>query len=122
MNILIDFQERKERISDFFEKELMQDSWCIFTFGNTVESTLVNMLADEFDCWYTCREDIKEFDWWNFEDGRNYGMENDVEAWLYSIDEEKSIWVGDKKIDISSIESFYDYLVSSYKEKHNLTD
>ena len=88
MELLIDFIEKRRIISDFFEKELMKDSWCIFTFGNTVESTLINMLADEFDCWYAIREDIKEFDWWNSEAGKNYGMENEIEAWLYAIDEE----------------------------------
>ena len=37
-------------------------------------------------------------------------------------DEEKAVWVNDKKVDISSLESFYEYLVSSYENKHNLTD
>lgn len=120
MNILIDFQERKNRVADFFEKELMEDSWCIFTLGNTVERALINLLADEFDCWYSFREDTKDFNWWATD--KNYGMENDIEAWLYSLDEEKIILIDDKEIDISSIESLYDYLVSSYKSKHNLTD
>ena len=120
MNVLLDFQQRKDRISDFFEKELMEDSWCIFTLGNTVEDALVNLLADEFDCWYTFKDDIKDFDWWTKE--RAYGMENDIEAWLYTMDDEKVVWVDGKKLDISSIESFYEYLVSSYERKHNLTD
>ena len=120
MDTLIDFQARKDRVADFFEKELMENSWCVFTMGNTLESTLINLLADEFDCWYTFREDIKKFDWWNSE--ANYGMENDIETWLYTTSEEKAVWIEDKKIDISSLESLYDYLVSSYKQKHNLTD
>jgi site-specific recombinase XerD len=77
-------------------------------------------MADEFECWYTFKDDIKEFDWWQAEN--KYGMENDIETWLYSLDEHKSITVNGKEIDISSIESFYDFLVSQYKEKHNLTD
>ena len=120
MNILIDFQQRKDRISDFFEKELMEDSWCIFTLGNTIEEALISLLADEFDCWYTFKDYIKDFIWWSSE--KTYGMENDIEAWLYSIDEEKAVWIDNKKIDISSIESLYDYLILSYKRKHNLTD
>ena len=120
MNILLEFQAKKDRISDFFEKELMEDSWCIFTAGNTVEEALVNLLADEFDCWYSFKDDIKDFEWWT--DEKHYGMENDIEAWLYSIDEEKAVWIDNKKIDISSIESLYDYLILSYKRKHNLTD
>lgn len=120
IEILIEFQQKKGRISDFFEKELMENSWCLITFGDTVESALINLIADEFECWYTFKDDIKEFDWWQAEN--KYGMENDIETWLYSLDEYKSITVNGREIDISSIESFYDFLVSQYKEKHNLTD
>ena len=120
MNVLLEFKEKKDKVSDFFEKELMENSWCIITFGDTVESALINLMADEFECWYTFKDDIKEFDWWQAEN--KYGMENDIETWLYSLDEHKSITVNGKEIDISSIESFYDFLVSQYKEKHNLTD
>ena len=120
MNVLIDFQQRKDRISNFFEKELMEDSWCILTLGSTVEDALVNLLADEFECWYSFNKDNQDFTWWA--EKRPYGIENDIENWLYSIYEEKSITINGKEIDISSIESFYDFLVSQYKEKHNLTD
>lgn len=120
MNVLLEFKEKKDKVSDFFEKELMENSWCLITFGDTIESALINLIADEFDCWYTFKDDIKEFDWWQAEN--KYGMENDIETWLYSLDEHKSITVNGKEIDISSIESFYDFLVSQYKEKHNLTE
>lgn len=120
MNVLLEFQQKKDKVSDFFEKELMEDSWCMVTFGNTVESALINLIADEFECWYTFKDDIKDFDWWQAEN--KYGMENDIETWLYSLDEHKSITVNGKEIDISSIESFYDFLVSQYNEKHNLTE
>ena len=120
MNVLLEFKQKKDKVSDFFEKELMENSWCMITFGNTVEDALINLIADEFECWYTFKDDIKEFDWWQAEN--KYGMENDIETWLYSLDEHKSITVNEKEIDISSIESFYDFLVSQYQEKHNLTN
>jgi hypothetical protein len=120
MNVLLEFKQKKDKVSDFFEKELMENSWCLITFGDTIESALINLIADEFECWYTFKDDIKEFDWWQAEN--KYGMENDIETWLYSLDEHKSITINGKEIDISSIESFYDFLVSQYKEKHNLTD
>lgn len=120
MNILLEFKQKKDKVSDFFEKELMENSWCLITFGDTIESALINLIADEFECWYTFKDDIKDFDWWQAEN--KYGMENDIETWLYSLDEHKSITVNGKEIDISSIESFYDFLVSQYKEKHNLTN
>lgn len=119
MEILIEFQQKKDRISDFFEKELMEDSWCLITLGTPVEDALVSLMADEFECWYSFREEVEEFDWWR--DPKYRGFENDIETWLYSLDEHKSITVNGKEIDISSIESFYDFLVSQYKEKHNLT-
>ena len=119
MNVLLEFKQKKDKVSDFFEKELMENSWCIITFGDTVESALINLMADEFECWYTFKDDIKEFDWWQAEN--KYGMENDIETWLYSLDEQKSITVNGKEIDISSVESLYDFLVLQYKEKHNLT-
>lgn len=120
MNVLLEFQQKKDKVSDFFEKELMENSWCLITFGDTIESALINLIADEFDCWYAFKDDIKDFDWWQAEN--KYGMENDIETWLYSSDEHKSIIVNGKEIDISSIESFYDFLVSQYNEKHNLTE
>ena len=120
MNVLLEFQQKKDKVSDFFEKELMENSWCLITFGDTIESALINLIADEFDCWYTFKDDVKDFDWWQAEN--KYGMENDIETWLYSLDEHKSITVNGKEIDISSIESFYDFLVSQYNEKHNLTE
>lgn len=120
MNVLIEFQQKKDRISDFFEKELIEDSWCIFTVGNTVEEALINLIADEFECWYSFKDDAKDFIWWSEE--KIYGMENDIEVWLYSLDEEKAVWIDNKKVDISSIESLYNYLVLAYKRKHNLTD
>lgn len=120
MNTLLEFKEKQDKVSDFFEKELMENSWCLITFGTTIEDALINLIADEFECWYTFKDDIKDFDWWQAEE--KYGMENDIETWLYSLDEHKSITVNGKEIDISSIESFYDFLVSQYKEKHNLTN
>ena len=119
MEVILEFQQKRDRVSDFFEKELMEDSWCLITFGTPIESALISMLADEFDCWYSFKEKVEEFDWWR--EPKYCGMENDIETWLYSLDEQKSITVNGREIDISSVESLYDYLVSSYKEKHNLT-
>ena len=35
IEILLEFQQKKDRISDFFEKEIMEDSWCLITLGNS---------------------------------------------------------------------------------------
>ena len=122
MNTLIEHQANKNRISDFFEKELMKDSWCFLTFGNELEDTIVHMLADEFDCWFIFTDfENKELPctWW---DGENhYGYGNDIEEWLYSMDDKKVITVNGVEHDVTDLGVFYDYLVEQYNEKHNLT-
>ena len=120
MEVLLSFQEKKDKVSDFFEKELMQDSWCIFTFGYELEDTLVNMLADEFDCWFSFKDPLP-YKWW---EGKQYGYGNDIEEWLYSLQDKdkKTITINDKEYDVTDLGCFYDFLVNQYKEKHNLTE
>ena len=116
METILEFMKKRDKVSDFFEKEIMEDSWCLITFGSHIEQTLVNLLADEFECWYTFKEDVKDFNWWEEKD--HYGMENDIETWLYSLDEKKTITINGKEIDITSIPSFYDFLVEQYNDQH----
>lgn len=117
MNILINFKEQKDRISDFFEKELMRDSWCLLTVGNEVESALINLLADEFECWYSFHEKPEVYDWWDT--AKKYrGFENDIENWLYSIDDIKTVILNEEEIDITSIESLYEFLVKQHITIH----
>ena len=125
MTILVDFKEQKDRISDFFEKELMQDSWCIITLGNNVESALIELLADEFECWYSFQEKYEIYDWWNTSE-KYRGFENDIENWLYEMsDEPKTVTLNNEVIPIDSIEELYNFLVKQYKLVHkdeNLTE
>lgn len=124
MSTLIAFKEQKDRISDFFEKEIMSDSWCIITLGNEVESTLVNLLADEFECWYSFHEKPEVYDWWDFSN-KYRGFENDIENWLYSMDDIKKVYLNKEEIDVTSIESLYEFLIKQYKLIHseeNLTE
>ena len=115
MNIIITFDEKRDRVSKFIEDEISTSTYCIVDFGSEVESALVNMLADEFKCWYAFQE--RDYDWWN----STTGIENDIEAWLYSIfDEPKKITIDDKEIDVNSLESFYEFLVDQYNK--NLTE
>ena len=115
MSIIITFGEKRDRVSKFIEDEISTSTFCIVDFGSEVESALVNMLADEFKCWYAFQE--RDYDWWN----STTGIENDIEAWLYSIsDEPKKITIDDKEIDVNSLESFYEFLVDQYNK--NLTE
>lgn len=114
MNTIIAFNEKRDKFSRFIEEEISTSTYCIVDFGYEVENALINLLADEFKCWYKFQD--RDYDWWN----NTTGIENDIEAWLYSIpDDVKTITVNDKEIDITSLESFYEFLVKQYNE--NLT-
>lgn len=117
MDILIDFNKKIDRFSNFIEEEISTSTFCVVDFGSEVESTLINLLADEFNCWYSFKD--RDYDWWN----DSFGIENDIEAWLYNIsDEPKTITVNNIERNIDSLESFYEFLVEQYNEKLNLTE
>ena len=125
METLIGYIEKRDRISNFLEKEVCEDSWCLVTVGSTLESMLINLLADEFDCWFSTKGDTpKEYDWWD-EGSRYSGFGNDIEEFLYRINEEEPYTVGfnNQEFAINSIEDLYDFLVSQYEMKYerNLT-
>ena len=119
MKALIEFRDKKERISDFFEKEMMTDSYCYLTLGSDVESALVNIIADEFECWYTFNKEApKVYDWWSEEKFK--GFENDIENWLYSISDVKTVTVNGNEIPIDSLEELYEFLVNQATGKYDV--
>lgn len=118
MNTIIAFDKKRDKFSSFIEEEIATSTFCLVDFGSEIESTLVNLLADEFKCWYSFG-DREDFDWWN----STLSIENDIEAWLYCISEEpKIITVNGVEKNIDSLESFYEFLVEQYNEKLNLTE
>jgi len=127
MNKLIEFRDKKEKISDFYEKEIMTDSFCFVTLGSEVESALVNLLADEFECWYSFDKDVSNFNWWEIEGYKGY--ENDIENWLYTISRDpKTVTINGNEIPIDSLEELYEFLVNqatgvyNLKKEENLTE
>ena len=125
------YETKRDKISDFFEDELCEDSRCLFTVGNDLSTILVSMLADEFNCWYQVRynpvvdalkeelkievEKKKESEtpkWWD-ESCRRW--ENDIEYWLY--EENKKITIDEKDIPIKTLKQFYKYLVKYCVDK-----
>ena len=119
MNKLIEFRDKKEKISDFYEKEIMTDSFCFVTLGSEVESALVNLLADEFECWYSFDKDVSNFNWWEIEGYKGY--ENDIENWLYTISRDpKTITINGNEIPIDSLEELYEFLVNQATGVYNL--
>lgn len=138
IEILQEFQKKRDRIGDFFEKELCEDSFCIITLGNKVEDVVINLLADEFKCWYSFRNSLRvkfdnekgtfvsegtsekeeeKYEWWV----NRTAIENDIENFLYKMeDESQSITVGNKVFLIETVEDLYNYLVYNYSR--NLTE
>ena len=117
MNVIIAFNEKQDKFSKFIEEEISTSTFCVVDFGSEVENTLINLLADEFNCWYSFKD--RDYDWWN----DSFGIENDIEAWLYNIsDEPKTVTVNNIERNIDSLESFYEFLVEQYNEKLNLTE
>lgn len=114
MGTVIAFNNKRDKFSKFIEDEISTSTFCIVDFGCEVENALINLLADEFKCWYSFKD--RDYDWWN----DTSGLENDIEAWLYNIsDEPKVITMNDTIYNVDSLESFYEFLVKQYNE--NLT-
>lgn len=113
MNILMEFKEQRGRISDFIEKEIATSTYCICDIGNDVESALINLLADEFNCWYSL-SDRKDYNWWE----NTHNIENDIENWLYSIsDKPKTVTINKVEYNIDSLEDLYKFLVKQYNKE-----
>lgn len=120
METIQDFIDQRDRINEFFEKEIMKDSYCIITLGLPIEDVLINMLADEFDCWYAIRENDVDFNWWESEGYT--GSSNEISDWFYNLrlDENEprvSLEIEGIKIKINTLEEFYSYLASQYYKK-----
>ena len=125
MNQIKEHSNKLERISDFFEKELCADSWCLVNIGEELTSTLCCMLADHFNCWWIVNDTVSKekvdgllesmglppskgstSEWWDTSKRR---YENDIEYWLY--EDSKKIVIDNKEIPIDTLEQFYDYLI-----------
>lgn len=113
-----EYDEKKEKINKFFEQEIMDGSYCMITVGDQIQSTLIAMLADEFNCWYSTTIKKPTY-WWN--NKQRYGISNEIEWWLYESDVKKII-VDEKEYEVNSIGSFYDYLIENYYRGLNETE
>lgn len=122
LTTLKEIQEKREKITDFFESELCSDSWAIFNFAEELDLIIIRMLADEFNCWYdtwATETDKQVTEWWK-EENKYKLKENDIEYWLYEEEKDgkKFIEVNGEKVDITTPEDFYEYLLKSYLDKN----
>jgi len=98
--------EKEETLSSCIQNNLSTTTYCIVDISSAVITSLTDLLADYYDCWY-------EFD--------NGSRENDIEYWLYN--DEKKIYITEKDgtekiIDISTIKKLWTYLEESKKLKN----
>ena len=113
MNTLIKFKDKRERISDFVEKEIATASFCVCDIGTDLETIITSLLSDEFKCWFGkhTEEADRTCEWWKYHE---YGLDNDIEYWLYgslSTDEKKVVYDKDgTEIDITDLKDFYRFL------------
>ena len=115
IEIIQEFNKKRDKVDKFFEAEIMENSFCMVTYGEPILLTLTNMLADEYDCWYSTTNSNPSF-WWKSD--KQYDLSNEIEWWLYEADEGNKIIVVDGiKYNVTSIESFYDYLMEMYYQK-----
>ena len=129
INQIKKYEEKRDRISDFLEKEMCGNHYCLFNVGEDLQSTIIHMLADEFDCWYEIWinpevNDLREelglkrderrdgIQWW---DSSVRLWENDIEYWLY--EDSKKIEIDGKEVPINTLREFYDYLVTYCVDK-----
>lgn len=138
------YESKRDRISDFLEKEICTDSYCLFNVGEELVTTITSMLADYFNCWYNIklngnceikedtsidfqsladiienkenfREDSETPIWWNSKYKR---WDNDIEYWLY--EDNKKITIDGKEIPIGTLRELYDYLVNYCIDKKEI--
>lgn len=112
METLIEFKHKRTKVSDFLQEEVATGSWVFVTYGEEIESALVNMLADEFDCWFDtgfCGDPLPK-EWWS----EKPHQENDIAYWLYELSEsdiQKSVTINGTEVPLETLDEFYDYLV-----------
>ena len=127
-------EKKRDKISDFFEKELCTDSWCLLNFGEDIVDSLTCLLADHFNCWYKINyspafdalkkeiniseertEESNTPKWW---DKSRRRWENDIEYFLY--EESRQVVIDGKEIPIKKLKQFYNYLVTYCVDKKDI--
>lgn len=95
------YNKNTQKLSDAFEKYLMENSWCIISIGDNLADQSLKLLA-EFFKQYTELNVYEVITWWLYED---------VEKVIYQKNGEAT-----DKIDVSTTKKLYDFLCS-YKDK-----
>lgn len=96
---IIDTEKREEELSKCIEKNLSRSTYCIVDSSNEVVMSVIELLADYYDCYYEIQ-----------------GVtENDISWWLYN--ENKFIYINNEKIDLKNLKDFWKYLEENRQRK-----
>lgn len=95
------YNKNTKKLSDAFEKYLMENSWCVVNIGDNLADQSLKLLAEFFK--QNTELDVYEvIIWWLYED---------VEKVIY-LKSGESV----KPVDVSTTKKLYDFLCS-YKDK-----
>lgn len=105
-------REKEEKLSDCIEENLASSTYCIVDIAGEVCTSVEELLADYYDCYYEI-QGVKE---------------NDISWWLYESEEHRKIYIENKngnkeEINLATIEDFWKYLeenrIRKMTEKNN---
>lgn len=99
-------REREEKLSDCIEENLSTSTYCIVDIAGDVCTSVEELLADHYDCYYEILGH----------------KENDISWWVYEDADKRKIYIKEKDgkektIDLSTIEKFWEYLEENRKKK-----
>lgn len=95
------FKKHIKRIIDTEKREenLSRSTYCIVDSSNEVVMSVIELLADYYDCYYEIQ-----------------GVtENDISWWLYN--ENKFLYIDNIKIDLKNLKDFWKYLEENRQRK-----
>lgn len=97
IDTIIKTREKEEKLAECIEQNLMSTSFCVVDISDEITSSLIDLLADYYHCYF----DIQGI------------ISNDIAWWLDNDAKEITITetTGEKKvIDLSTIKKFWQYL------------
>lgn len=99
-------REKEDKLSDCIEENLSSSTYCIVDIAGDVCTSVEELLADHYDCYYEI-QGVKD---------------NDISWWLYTEKEHRKIHIKEKGkrekiIDLSTIEKLWEYLEENLNRK-----
>ena len=103
---ILNTREKEEKLSKCIEENLSTSTYCIVDLSSDVSSSVEELLADYYDCYFEILGKQK----------------NDISWWLYSDEDKRKIYTknddgSEKETDLRTIEQFWQYLENEREKK-----